>query len=340
MKKSRPGETPRADTPRPEHAKSEKSRPEKSRLDDAARAGWLYFIAGNTQDEIAGKLKVSRPTAQRLVSLALSEKLITFRLDHPIAACLDLAQHLSERYGLEYCDVAPADPASDSIVTGIAESAADFLEQRLRSADPIVVAVGTDRTLRAAVEQMPKMSCQHHKLVSLVGHISMEGAGSFYDVLTRLSDLTLAPHYPMPLPVIVPTRGERDQLIGIAPVRRLRDLGETADVTLVGVGRMDEFAQLRSDGFISEAELAEMRRLGAVGEIVGWAFDAAGRIIEGGSNERLTSVPLRVPAEKLVVGVAQGTSKVLAIHAALKGRLLNGLITNEVTAQSLLDLAA
>ena len=29
---------------------------DKSRLDDAARAGWLYFIAGNTQDEIARKL--------------------------------------------------------------------------------------------------------------------------------------------------------------------------------------------------------------------------------------------------------------------------------------------
>ncbi|GAA0000174.1 hypothetical protein BRDID11002_01740 [Bradyrhizobium diazoefficiens] len=26
---------------------------DKSRLDDAARAGWLYFIAGHTQDEIA-----------------------------------------------------------------------------------------------------------------------------------------------------------------------------------------------------------------------------------------------------------------------------------------------
>ena len=32
------------------------------------------------------------------------------------------------------------------------------------------------------------MICLQHKLVSLVGHISMEGAGSFYDVLTRLSD--------------------------------------------------------------------------------------------------------------------------------------------------------
>ncbi|HTF79694.1 MAG TPA: sugar-binding transcriptional regulator, partial [Bradyrhizobium sp.] len=29
---------------------------EKSRLDEAARAGWLYFIAGHTQDEIAKML--------------------------------------------------------------------------------------------------------------------------------------------------------------------------------------------------------------------------------------------------------------------------------------------
>jgi len=44
-----------------------KPEPEKERLDDAARAGWLYYIAGNTQDEIARKLGVSRQTAQRLV---------------------------------------------------------------------------------------------------------------------------------------------------------------------------------------------------------------------------------------------------------------------------------
>ena len=35
---------------------------ESSRLDDAARAGWLYYIAGHTQDEIAKKLHVSRAT--------------------------------------------------------------------------------------------------------------------------------------------------------------------------------------------------------------------------------------------------------------------------------------
>ncbi|MEP1879691.1 MAG: helix-turn-helix domain-containing protein, partial [Roseibium sp.] len=46
-----------------------------TRLDDAARAGWLYYVAGNTQDEIARKLGISRQTAQRLVSLAVSERL-------------------------------------------------------------------------------------------------------------------------------------------------------------------------------------------------------------------------------------------------------------------------
>ncbi len=315
------------------------NRPDPSRLDDAARAGWLYFVAGNTQDEIARKLNISRPTAQRLVSLALSERLITFRLDHPIAACMELAARLSERYALAHCDVVPADPAVDSVVVGIAESTASFLENHLRSPDPIVIALGTGRTLRAAVEQVPRMTCRQHKLVSVVGHISSTGEGSFYDVLSRLSDLTLAPHYPMPLPVVVASREQREQLVQLDSVRRLLELAASADVTLVGIGRVDENAQLQADGFVSSEELTEIRRQGAVGEIVGWSFDAAGRIIKGGVNERLTSVPLEVPAKRLVVGAAQGTSKVLAIHAALRGRLINGLITNETTAASLLDLA-
>ena len=69
---------------------------EKSRLDEAARAGWLYFIAGHTQDEIAKMLQVSRASAQRLVSLCLAERLITFRLEHPIAACMELAARLKD----------------------------------------------------------------------------------------------------------------------------------------------------------------------------------------------------------------------------------------------------
>src|ERR1700760_3898583 len=97
------------------------SNSERSRLDDAARAGWLYYIGGYTQDEIARRLKVSRATVQRLVALCLSERLITFRLEHPITACMDLARRLGDRFGLGACEVVPSDPASPTAVAGIAE---------------------------------------------------------------------------------------------------------------------------------------------------------------------------------------------------------------------------
>src|SRR3954464_5809348 len=89
-----------------------------TRLDDAARAGWLYYIAGNTQDEIAKKLGVSRQTAQRLDALAVSEKLIKVRLDHPIGHCIELSERLKHTYTLQMCEVVPADTASNSDTLG------------------------------------------------------------------------------------------------------------------------------------------------------------------------------------------------------------------------------
>src|SRR3954470_3457178 len=115
---------------------------EKSRLDEAARAGWLYFIAGHTQDEIARMLKVSRASAQRLVSLCLTERLITFRLEHPIAACMALAAELIQAFRLEHCDVVPTDPATPLGLAGLAERAASLLESVLRAEKPKIVAMG------------------------------------------------------------------------------------------------------------------------------------------------------------------------------------------------------
>jgi DNA-binding transcriptional regulator LsrR (DeoR family) len=307
---------------------------EKARLDDAARAGWLYFIAGNTQDEIAKKLSVSRATAQRLVSLCLSERLITFRLEHPIAVCMDLATRLKERFGLRYCEVVPTDPRAPA--TGLAERAAALLELHLQAEKPVIVGIGTGRAMRAAVEQVPSMNCPNHQLVSLVGNISPDGSASAFDAIARLADVTKVRHYPMPLPVFVSSEAEREQLLRIYAVSRIRTMAEKADLRLVGIGQIDPGAQLHVDGFISREELLELMRLGAVGEIIGWAFDAAGRILDGGTNQRVTSIPLKVPATALTVGAALGSAKTSAILAALRGRLLNGLITDEATAKALL----
>jgi DNA-binding transcriptional regulator LsrR (DeoR family) len=309
---------------------------ERSRLDDAARAGWLYFIAGRTQDEIARRLKVSRATAQRLVSLCLSQRLITFRLEHPIAACMELATRLTEKFALRACEVVPTDPGAPAAVAGIAERAASLLESTLRSEKPTIIAIGTGRTMRAAVEQVQPMDCPDHQLVSLVGNISPDGSATFFDTVARLADLTKARHYPMPLPLLMSSEAERDHMLKIAPVRRVHAIAAEAELRLVGVGQMDKHAQVHVDGFITREELLDLVRLGAVGELTGWAFDGEGRIIRGGTNRRLTSVPHPVPAAALTIAAAGGPAKVSAILAALKGRLINGLITDEAAARALL----
>ena len=310
---------------------------EKSRLDDAARAGWLYFIAGHTQDEIAKMLQVSRASAQRLVSLCLAERLITFRLEHPIAACMELASRLKNRFNLAHCEVVPTDPSAPLSTAGIAERCANLLETTLRSDTPVIVALGTGRAVRAAVERVSPIERPDHQIVSLVGNISADGSASFYDTVGRLADRTGARHYPMPLPFLMSSEDERNRMVRIEPIARVRAVAAQADLRLIGIGQMDQKAQVHVDGFVTREELLEMMRLGAVGEVTGWAYDANGRLIKGGTNKRLTSIPPQIPAQSTTIAAAIGAAKVPAIKAALAGRVINGLITDEATARAILQ---
>jgi DNA-binding transcriptional regulator LsrR (DeoR family) len=306
------------------------------RLDDAARAGWLYYVAGNNQEAIAQKLGVSRQTAQRLVSLSVSEGLIKVRLDHPIAQCMELAAALKSRYALDLVEVVPTDPDSQSTTAGVAEAAAAEIERRLRAPEPIVMAIGTGRTLKAAIEQLTPMDCPQHKIVSLTGSIAPDGSAAFYNVIFNIADTVKARSYPMPLPVIASSAAERELLLAQPMIRETVALAGKADITFVGIGDLGANAPLYVDGFISKPELLALQKAGAVAEIVGWAFDDDGRLIEGLTNDRVVSAPLPSREQALVVALAKGDKKLPGIRAALNRRLVNGLITDEYTASQLL----
>jgi len=311
--------------------------PSDQRLDDAARAGWLYYVAGNTQEDIAAKLKVSRQTAQRLVSLAVSEGLIRVRLEHPIAECMDLADRLQARFGLDHVDVVPSDPASNSSTLGVAPAVAAEIERRLRSAVPIILAIGTGRTLKAAADLLPRIDCPQHRIVSLTGNIGPDGSAAYYNVIFGMADAIKARHFPFPLPVFASSAREKDLLHRQSMIAGTLDLAAKADVTFVGIGEFEPEPPVFVDGFITEAELTALRGAGAVGEIVGWAFDASGKLIEGLTNERVASAPIPSRETSLVIAAAMGARKLAAIRAALTSRLVNGLITDEATAAALLS---
>ena len=70
---------------------------------------------------------------------------------------------------------------------------------------------------------------------------------------------------------------------------------------------------------------------------VATAFDKQGKMIEGLTNDRVASAPMPSRETSLVVALAMGDKKLPGIIAALNRRLVNGLITDERTADLLLQ---
>lgn len=304
--------------------------------DEAARAGWLYYVGGLTQDQIASELGLSRQRAQRLVARAMTEGLIQVRLNHPIASCLRLEADLARRYDLGHCRVAPSLGAGADPNRAIAGPAAALIESFLRRPEPLTIALGTGRALRSAVEALAPVEAPQHRIVSLIGNIAPDGSASFFDVIMRIADKVRAPHFPMPVPVLSDTPAERAMFHGLRVVREVVALARSADVTFVGVGQMGEDAPLHKDGFLSDSQLRTMQDRGAAGEVAGWVYDDQGRYFETGTNERVGGVRVEPQSPHPVIGIAAGPTKVPALRAALAGRILNGLVTDEPTATALL----
>jgi DNA-binding transcriptional regulator LsrR (DeoR family) len=314
----------------------QRSRRQDRKLDLAARAAWLYYVAGNTQDQIAEKLSVSRQAAQRLVSTAVSSKLIKFRLDHPLAEGMALAEALRARFDLFYCDVVPTDPAASDPTPSIAVAAAELLERLLSQEAPTVLAFSTGRTLRAMAGELSQLAAPQHKLASLIGAITRDGRAGGFEVVMRLAERTGAQCFPMPTPVVASSPAERELLQMQHSFQVIQELAGQAEAAFLGIGEIAWKAPIHRDGFVTDQEITCLVDHGAVGELAGWAFDSHGRLIAGGTNELVAGIPLSKLRTERAIAIGGGPRKVTAIRAALRGRLIAGLITDEATARAVL----
>ncbi len=303
--------------------------------DLAARAAWLSFVGGLTQDQIAIELGISRQRAQRLVARAYAEQLVRVRIDHPIADCLELERDLKRVFDLDAAWVGPSAGQGTDPLTGVAPFAAPILERIFLDETPRVFALGTGRTLRRIVEQMPSIDGARHKLVSLIGNVAPDGSATLYEVIIRLAEKLSAPHFPLSIPLVSRSPEESQLYRSLPHVQSAQALAESADLAIVGMGQMTTDAPLLVDGFITPDEHAALIAAGAVGELGGHTFDARGRFVEHSMNERIVGV--RVPVNDVpVLCIGAGLTKVTPLRAALKGGLISQLITDETTARELL----
>jgi len=316
--------------------KGEMSRHDK-KLDQAARAAWMYYVAGQTQHEIADALGVSRQVAQRLVALAIDSGLISVNISHPVGRCMELSARLSERYGLSLCQVVPSQGmASAGLNRAVAVAGAEVMAQFIRDEQPLIIGVGSGRSLKAAIDELPDFERPQHSCVSLIGAIAADGSCTRYDVPLWMAEKTQGRYFILPAPLFADSEQDRTLWCNHRIYRTVNEKASQADVTFIGIGTIGYQCPLHQDGFISAEEVERLAAANAVAEMLGHFIDSKGRRVASELDQRLTSVNLRQQPEKPVIALAGGAEKHRAIRAALLGRWINGLVTDEESAQALL----
>lgn len=310
------------------------------KLDQAARAAWMSFVGGMTQDEIAQQLGVSRPGVQRLLALARQEGLIKVRIDHPVAACMAMSSVIREQFGLDFCDVVPAEPeAADGAAHYLAVAGAERIARLVDRSEPLTLALGTGRSIRATVEAISRIERPQHRFVSLVGNVARDGSSNRYDGVMVLADKTGGERFLLPAPVVAGTVEEKEAMQQQRLFQSVAEVAREAETGYIGIGKIDRQATLFQDHFISEGELDELLALEAVGELLGWPMNARGEVIDCSTSRRITSLPLEMLAGQPLVALAGGHGKAPAILAALRGGWLKGLVTDEVAARFIVERA-
>ncbi len=302
----------------------------------AVRAAWLHYAGGLTQSEVAKRLGLPSVKTHRLIARAVAEGVVKISIEGDIIECVALENSLSERFGLQYCEVTPYVGEDESIFRILGLAGSNFLKREIERGDNTVIGLGHGRTLSTAVHLLPRVSARDLRFVSLLGGLTRNYAANPYDVMHRIAEKTGMPAYVMPVPFFANTAEDREVLLAQRGVKEVMDLANTATLKLVGLGTVDTHAQLVQSGMIEAREIKEVAAAGGVGEILGYFFDANGRILDTALTERTLSANLPQPRTERLVALAGGGGKVEAIRAVLRSGSLHGLITDERTAEALL----
>jgi DNA-binding transcriptional regulator LsrR (DeoR family) len=299
----------------------------------------LYWEAGRTQDAIARSLRLSRPTVSRALDRARELGIVQIRVHDPERSTATLAAALARRFGLREAVLADEETGEAGAVrTAVARAGAEYVQRRLRRG--MVVGVTWGRSLRELVAALKPTDLEGLRVVQMLGGLGVvedETTGVAEDLARVLGGKVVK----LLAPAIVDSDAARRAITATAAVRQGLGYLRRIEMAVVGIGAVDEDVALVDRQYVSAQFMRQMRRRGAVGEVLVQFLGPDGTAIAH-PRSRVIGFPLaglrRVP---LAIGVAAGPpDKSAAVLAALRARLLHVLVTDAATARRVLDLAA
>jgi DNA-binding transcriptional regulator LsrR (DeoR family) len=300
----------------------------------------FYYEDGLNQDAIKDRLGLSRSKVSRLMAQAREQGIVQISVVSPDSLHLGLESRLEERFGLREALVVEAlsGDSQDAVSRAVGQGAAGYLVRALEPRSTIGLAWGS--TLRYMAGALTTQRFPGVQLVQIIGGLGQPEAEVHATELCRSVSRSLGCRLTLlPVPGIVRDQRTRRALLSDIHVQRAIEAIDRLDLAFVGVGApTPDSVTMRDGSIISQAELDGLLTRGAVGDIALRYFDAEGRPVSSEIDDRIIGVSLeQLRRGPRVVAASGGPDKVPAIRAALRGGLIDVLVTDSVTARKLLE---
>lgn len=312
-----------------------------ARLDELrlmAKVARMYYIQELNQQAITEKLQLHQSTISRMLKKARTMNLVRFSIATPPGTFAELEDQLTSRFDLRDAVVVDCPSEGETMVRDLGTALAYFLETTLKPGKVVGIS-SWSRSLFAMVDALhPGDYCADGKVVQILGGVGNIGS-EFHAIhlAQRLAGSIGAKPVLLQSPAVVRSPEAQRVLSRDPAVLEASAQFDRLDIALVGIGSMEPSKMLAVSGNVfSREERVELHRLGAVGDICFRFFDADGQPVKSPLMKRVIGIDLvKLRACKRVVGVAGGTQKIQAILGALRGGLIDVLITDQRTAEAL-----
>lgn len=300
----------------------------------------LYYQLDYSQQEIAKKLGISRPTVSRFLQQAKNEGIVQIKITDPQENSANYAQQLKEKFQLKDAIIVHTPQYEDRIVKNyLGEATAEYLYSTVKDGDTIGVTWGS--TLYEVAKRLQTKYVINVNVVQLNGGVSHSETNTFASEIVHLfGEAFNTSPYLLPLPAIVDHVVVKQAIEADRHISKVLELGKEANIAVITVGAPTSDSLLIRTKYFNDDEL-KIIYTKAAGDICSRYIDIHGQICSPELNSRTIGIDLEELRKKeKTILVAGGPKKVEGIYGALQGQYAGVLITDQFTAQALLERQA
>lgn len=307
-------------------------------VEKLVEASRLYYLHHFSQQQVAEKLGVSRPSVSRLLTEARERGIVRIKVVDPSGRGTCLERDLKKRFKLKKVIVVPSDHADDTgLKKRLGVAAGNYLDQIIR--DGITLGVSWGSTMQELVRSLHPKRVKAMRIVQILGGISQTAYETHAnEVVQKMGENFYTNPHLLLAPAVVQTETVKKALMSDAHIAEVVEMGRQAEMALFSLGVFDHEAIAVQANYITHEEVDSLRQKGAIGDICTRIIDREGQIVSPELNARTTGIELQnLKSKQYSIAVAGGLRKLDVIRAGLLGHYFNVLITDEDVASALLD---